>query len=284
MLFEIAIGDAYGAGFEFSSSEKIAEKNKGNRYETHDLGQIPAGHYTDDTQMSVAIAEVLLSGQSLNPLSFASAFVNAFKRDPKAGYAKGFDQLLRECANGCELLERIRPASTRNGAAMRAVPIGLLPTMEDVLAIAEVSAAVTHNTSEGIASAQIVALMAHGFIHRKVAVSDIVDFALGVVSTLPVSRVWQDNVRCDAIETISAVVTLLPRYRSLQSLLLASVDLGGDTDSVASIALGLASLSGEYINDIHPALVDGLESGTFGKTFLVDLDAKIELFLSGRSA
>jgi len=50
------------------------------------------------------------------------------------------------------------------------------------------------------------------------------------------------------------------------------VQFGGDVDSVAAIALGLASLSEEYERDIPEELVDGLEDGLYGRRFLQGLD------------
>ena len=42
MLLHIAIGDAYGAGFEFAPRDKIARHNDGRGYVPHELGT-PAG-------------------------------------------------------------------------------------------------------------------------------------------------------------------------------------------------------------------------------------------------
>ena len=53
MLTEIAIADAYGAGFEFCAVEKIRLHNNLESYCKHELYDISA-KYTDDTQMSIA--------------------------------------------------------------------------------------------------------------------------------------------------------------------------------------------------------------------------------------
>lgn len=66
MLLEIAIGDAYGAGFEYADSSYVRAKNNLVGYVRHPRHGIRPGHYTDDTQMSLAIAELILSGQEWN--------------------------------------------------------------------------------------------------------------------------------------------------------------------------------------------------------------------------
>lgn len=58
----------------------------------------------------------------------------------------------------------------------------------------------------------------------------------------------------------------------MTELLQDCVAFGGDTDSVASVALGLASLTSSYVNDLPSFLYDDLENGKFGKDFLIRLD------------
>ena len=75
MLYEIAIADAYGAGFEFSPPDD-ARPNDGLCY--HRNAKHPSlrpGAYTDDTQMSIAVAECLLA-DCLEVSDFAAAFVS----------------------------------------------------------------------------------------------------------------------------------------------------------------------------------------------------------------
>ena len=59
MLLELAIADAYGAGFEYAN-EAIAN-NDLSRYVEHPRFRLNPSSYTDDTQMSIAIAEVIVS-------------------------------------------------------------------------------------------------------------------------------------------------------------------------------------------------------------------------------
>lgn len=275
MLLEIAIGDAYGAGFEFSDADKISRLNDGVRYAAHDLGEIAPGRYTDDTQMSIAVAEALLSGQRLDETTFAHAFVDAYRRDPRPGYAKGFQALLDECSSGTDLLHRIRADSTRNGAAMRSVPLGLLPDEERVSLAAIANARVTHNTLEGILSSRCVALAAHGLVYGKARIDTLGEYLAAHVSiSWPVKA--EGPVECDGVQTVQAALSALCAHRSMTSLLKACVALGGDTDSTAAIALGLASLSTEHADDLPASLHAALENGAYGRDFLRSLDKRIE--------
>jgi len=164
MLTEIAIADAYGAGFEFCSEDKIISQNNLGLYSKHELYDI-LGKYTDDTQMSIAIVEFILSDQEWTKENIASKFIECFKRDVRLGYSEGFFNLLSKVESSKELLELIIPTSERNGAAMRSVPIGFLKNKEDVIALAKLQAQVTHDSPIGIQSSCAVALAAHFGTH-----------------------------------------------------------------------------------------------------------------------
>lgn len=273
LLLELAVGDAYGAGFEFCDREKISRSNTLQAYVAHDLG-IEAGRYTDDTQMSVAVAEVLLSDADGSSDAFADAFVRCYRRDLRKGYAKGLQALLDECGDGAALRQRIRPDSRRNGAAMRSVPLGLVPDPARVLALARSQAVVTHDTPEAVLSSQVVALMAHHLVYSRAGLDEIpalVEQATGFALRAD----WAGEVECDAVQTLHAVATSLLRNRRMSDLLLDCVNHGGDVDSVAAIAMGLASLAPHYTRDIPPRLLDDLESGPFGSAFLRGLDSAL---------
>ncbi len=61
MMIELAIGDAYGAGFEYAPDTFIREKNDLSAYVQPPRHTIKPGCYTDDTQMAIAVAEAMLT-------------------------------------------------------------------------------------------------------------------------------------------------------------------------------------------------------------------------------
>jgi ADP-ribosyl-[dinitrogen reductase] hydrolase len=133
MLIELAIGDAYGAGFEYASPHVVERHNDLSRYFQHPRHTLQPGAYTDDTQMSLAIAEAMVSGDRCTLVMLASRFVDAFQRDPRQGYAAAFHQFLLTVRDGKNFLARIRPDSDKSAAAMRAPPIGVFPSLEEVI-------------------------------------------------------------------------------------------------------------------------------------------------------
>jgi ADP-ribosylglycohydrolase len=95
MLIEIAIGDAYGAGFEYANPSPV-RPNDLSRYVKHPRHGTDPGCYTEDTQMSLAVAETILEhGAEATAHQFTEKLVLAFKRDPREGYAARFWELAR---------------------------------------------------------------------------------------------------------------------------------------------------------------------------------------------
>lgn len=141
----------------------------GSKYEFHNIKtkEFPLfSHgcdYTDDSVMTVAVAQALLRSRKeqfdheLTGRSFQSILVEsmqAFGRrypDPMGAYGGSFAQWLR--------MKEPKPyGSYGNGSAMRVSPCGLIAVeLEEALALAAASAAVTHNHPEGIKGAQAVA-------------------------------------------------------------------------------------------------------------------------------
>jgi len=274
MLVELAVGDAYGAGFEYVADRIVRERNDLSVYVQHPRHDIRPGCYTDDTQMSIAVAEAVVSDEPWTPESLAGRFVTAFKRDPREGYAGGFYSFLQEVKDGAEFLARIRPESDKSGAAMRACPIGVYPSMEEVIRRSTAQAALTHNTPDGISAAVAAALMTHYFLYRLGTKSGLGRFLAAHVPG-PWTEPWRGKVGAKGMESVQAAVSAVMAHDSLSALLRACVALTGDVDTVATIALAAASCSDEVAQDLPPQLVEGLENGPFGRDYLRELDTRL---------
>lgn len=274
MLIELAIGDAYGAGFEYSPEPMIREHNTLSAYVQHPRHNIRPGCYTDDTQMSIAIAESIASGEPWNRENLAHRFVTAFKRDPREGYAGGFYAFLQLVNDGPEFLDKIRPHSDKSGAAMRAVPIGIFPEVGEVIERCRLQAAITHDTPDGINAALGVSLMAHYFIYAVGPKAELPQFISKYIPgdwTTP----WQGKVGSKGMMSARAALTTVVAHDSLCEILKACIAFTGDVDTVAAIALGAAACSPEISQDLPIVLFDTLEQGQYGSEFLRRLDSQL---------
>jgi ADP-ribosylglycohydrolase len=282
MLLELAIGDAYGAGFEYTTPDVVRRHNTLADYIQHPRHQgIRPGMYTDDTQMSLAVAEAVVSGERWTPENLATRFVTAFRRDQRDGYARGFQAFLESVADGPDFLARIRPDSEKSGAAMRAAPLGVLPNAGTVLDRCRVQAALTHDTPDGIAAAQASSLMSHYFLYRLGPKARLGEFLEGLVPG-PWSAAWVGKVGEKGWMSVRAAVTAVSRNGRLTDLLRDCVAFTGDVDTVAAIALAAASCSDEYEMDLPQNLVQTLENGAYGRDFIVELDRRLLALVGGR--
>jgi ADP-ribosylglycohydrolase len=128
-------GDIIGAPYEW------------NRIKTTEFPLFSAeSDFTDDTVMTIAVADSILSGKD-----FAAMMRDYGRRYPDRGYGGFFRRWLRS--------DSPQPyGSFGNGSAMRASPTGFAAsTLEEALELAKRSAEVTHNHPEGIKGAQATA-------------------------------------------------------------------------------------------------------------------------------
>jgi ADP-ribosyl-[dinitrogen reductase] hydrolase len=272
MLLELAVGDAYSAGFEYAP--EMAPHNDLSGYVRHPRHRIIPGAYTDDTQMSLAIAEIIVSGADWTPLNLASAFVVAFKRDPREGYAGGFFDFLHHVRDGEQFLAEIHGESDKSGAAMRAAPIGVYPTIAKVAERARVQAALTHNTPDGISAAIAAALMSHYCLYRLGHKANLGAFLEAHVPgewSVP----WAGKVKSKGWMSVRAAVTALTASERMSDLLRRCVDFTGDVDTVAAIALAAGSCCAEIEQDLPAHLLYGLEDSAFGRTYIAGLDTRL---------
>ncbi|MEM0978802.1 MAG: ADP-ribosylglycohydrolase family protein [Cyanobacteria bacterium P01_H01_bin.58] len=274
MLIELAIGDAYGAGFEYSPDRMIREQNDLSGYVQHPRHDIRPGCYTDDTQMSLAIAEAIVSGDPWTRQNLAHRFVTVFKRDEREGYARGFYAFLQATKDGDNFLANIRPNSDKSGAAMRAAPIGTFSTVSTVIERCRLQAALTHNTPDGINAAIATSLMSHYFIYKVGPKSELPAFIAEFVPG-SWSEPWQGKVGEKGLMSVHAALTAIMAHDSLSAILKACIDFTGDVDTVATIALAAASCSSEVGQDLPAVLIDTLENDDYGLDYLRKLDAQL---------
>lgn len=277
-MLELAIGDAYGSAFEYSSKDFIAERNHLRFYSKHPRHDVPPGYYTDDTQMSLAIAEMMLSNMAWTPLAIANKFVEVFKRDPRKGYSARFYNFLLSVKNGEDFLLRINANSDKSGAAMRTAPIGLYRDLREVRSKTRLQASITHNTVDGIAAAEAAALLVFYCNNNLGSVNDCgiwIQEVLDGTSPNDWSTPWLGKVKTKGWMSVRAAITAVSQNDSLSKLLETCVAFSGDVDTVAAIALAAASTSPQYKKDLPEGLVWGLENNLFGRDYLTKLDQQL---------
>lgn len=187
----------------------------------------PGCVFTDDTVLTIALADTILSGGD-----FAAVMKNYVRRYPNAGYGAFFHRWALSSGN--------QPyQSWGNGAAMRISPAGwAYESLEEVLAKAAQFTEVTHNHPEGIKGGQATA--ASVFLARndvpKEEIKKYVEtkFQYDLSRTLDEIRpAYSFDGSCQG--TVPEAVTAFLESRDFEDAIRNAVSLGGDSYTLACI-------------------------------------------------
>jgi ADP-ribosylglycohydrolase len=193
---------------------------------------VPGSDFTDDSVLTVAVADWILTGRDL-----ADVLSGYAQRFPGRGYGTMFSKW-------ASADERRPYNSYGNGSAMRVSPVGFaFDTLDEVLAWAERSAAVTHDHVEGIRGAQAAATAI--FVARRERDKDAIKRAVE-------SRFGYDlGARLDDIRptygftelcrrTVPPALIAFLESTDYESAIRNAISLGGDADTLACICGGVA--------------------------------------------
>jgi ADP-ribosylglycohydrolase len=188
--------------------------------------------FTDDTVLTVAVADCLLYGRD-----YVDTFHDYFRAYPNAGYGKTF--WLWASAGRREPYQ-----SWGNGSAMRVSPVAYAgTTLDEVLAEARRSAAVTHDHEEGIRGAQATAAAVYlartGGTKEQIrrCIEEKFDYFLD--ETLDELRpTYQFDASCQWSVPQSILAFL--ESSGFEDAVRNAISLGGDADTMACIAGAIA--------------------------------------------
>ncbi len=214
-------GDIIGSVYE-------ARPTKSTAFQLFSSGS----RFTDDSVLTVAVAEVLLDAGD-----YAEAYRRYYRTYPDAGYGATFQQWASGAVDGPY-------GSFGNGSAMRVSPVGwLLSSLEDVLEEAARSASVTHDHPEGIKGAQATASAI--YLARTGANIDGIrafiteEFGYDLARTPDQIRpAYGFDVTCQGSVPESIICALTSR--SYEDAIRLAVSLGGDADTMGAIAGSIA--------------------------------------------
>lgn len=243
----------------------------GSYYEVHctkdyDFSFVPECTFTDDSVLIAAVCRTILNhpepvskfGLTARSAQYAAQYRQYYSYFPYAGFGNMF-------AAWAKNPYAKRGHSYGNGAAMRVIPIGYAhDTMEQTLLQAKASCLPTHNHREAIAGAQAVAaavyLARHG--ETKDAIKQFIEKHFKYDLSRPLSAIREHHV-FDSRSSYSippAIIAFLESH-DYESAVRNAVSLGGDADTQACIAGGIAEAFygeiPEYIKRFCDPRIDG---------------------------
>lgn len=253
-LFGLIAGDSLGGRVEFSAPHRIARSHPEGVRDLADGGvwDILAGQPTDDGELALSLARTLAGCNAWDAEAVAAAYGAWVTSDPfDMGHTTGLALRAAAAAQNDKAAAARRSASREsqaNGALMRVAPIGLWA--RDVAEAAEAAsedARLTHPhptcvaASAALASAIHVAVAGGGREDMQAAAEQAAAIQPAVLGVLREARDGQGVE--DAMERSGWVLLALRNafFRlwhalDLEGALVATVGMGGDTDTNAAIA------------------------------------------------
>lgn len=188
--------------------------------------------FTDDTVLTVAIADAILTGSD-----YGEKLKEYFKFYPGRGYGSHFAKWAAS--------DSTKPYySMGNGSAMRVSPVGYaFNTLKEVLDEAQKSAAPTHNHPEGIKGAQAIASLI--FLARmgaskeemKTYIED--NFAYNLNEPLDQIRIYyKHDETCPG--SVPQAIRAFLESNDYEDAIRKAISIGGDSDTIACITGGIA--------------------------------------------
>lgn len=253
-------GDALGMPVEGWPAQAIARCF--GRLDAMQPGRLPAGSYTDDSQMMIAILETMAHRGGLDPAYLASRFEIGF--EPWRGYGGRIFGVMDRLRQGAAW-DQAGTDSFGNGGAMRVSVLGAVyPDDEHALMKAALNQCrITHYHPQGLAGAAAQALAVGlacrlGAAGEKPVAKDFVVYLAGRVENIdshfanrlaampPLPQGDEAAARqaltatyaCDvtAAEAVPPAVGAFLAADSFEQAVVLGVSLGGDADTIGTMA------------------------------------------------
>lgn len=223
------IGDYCGSIYEWNNTHE----------ETPDTIEIlKNGKFTDDSVLTVAIMEWLVSTGGENSKELIEYLKDWATNYPDAGYGGKFKTWV--------LSDSDKPINSYgNGAGMRVSPCAFYAnTIEECLDLAKKSAEVTHNHEEGIRGAQAIAEAI--YLARSGAgkqdIQRIIEEDFKYDLSKPLDEIGRRAHKFDATCQITVPEAIICFLKSTDFIdcIRKSIWIGGDSDTIAAMACSIA--------------------------------------------
>ncbi len=271
-----ACGDILGANVEFLTRDEI-RLQYGRVLEFLDSDWRPFGRYTDDTEMTLALATSLVRCGALDAADCARAYAEFFVSEPGRGYGPGVSKILESLRLGADYRHTGRAVypegSYANGGAMRIAPVALAFRNAPAAVLREavrLAILATHVHPEAVDGAFIQALAiaelasiadASRFDERRflrrlhgaaetAEVRNRLGIVLDAAATSPDETIlaavctpnqFGDHFQIRAGEAVACALWEFIRcWSDPEECLVRAVGLGGDTDTVACLTGAMA--------------------------------------------
>lgn len=253
-----AIGDALGMPLEFQPPRPlyslVTEMVK---------GALPAGSFTDDTEMALALAESLLITNPLDPDDLSGRFLGWYQNNPP-DIGIHTSHVLGQIARGTPWREasanvqRANPDSASNGSLMRCWPVAIARWDNPSFLVAEsrLQSEVTHLNQDCIDACVFTNLLLHKIVQGRrnlapgailrqsiAAALEQVDFNPDFRTAIELApvRAREDLPNTGWVRhTLESALWAVLTTQSFEEALVQAVNLGHDADTTGAVTGAMA--------------------------------------------
>lgn len=226
----------------------VGSTREWHNVKTEDFELLPPGsRFTDDTVMTLAVAEWLMTDPTHSERTLIECMQRLGRKYPNAGYGGMFSRWL--------ITENPKPYNSfGNGSAMRVSPVGLYAnSMEEALELARITASVSHNHPEGIKGAQAIAaaiyLKRTEEFDTKGRIKRFVEQNFGYDLDINIRDIRNDysfDVTCQGSVPI-AIMAFLQEPYSAETAIRLAVSMGGDSDTIGCMTASIATAERPHV-------------------------------------
>lgn len=221
------VGDIIGSVYEFYNTKRTD-------FELFE----DATRFTDDSVMTLAVAKWLVEDEAHTIHYLIYCMQELGSLHPDAGYGGRFMSWLEE--------DNPQPYNSwGNGAGMRVSPVGLYAkSLDEALALAALTASVSHNHPEGVKGAQAIAacvyLCKEGKSKQEIKeyVEKTFDYDLSR-RIADIRPTYNFDVSCQG-SVPEAIIAFL-EGNSYEEIIRLAISLGGDSDTIGCMAGAIAA-------------------------------------------
>ena len=273
ILLGTSIGDALGVPVEFLSREEL-DRNRVNDMRGYGTHNQPAGTWSDDTSLSLCLADSLCNGYNLQDI--ADKFVLWMDNGLWTPYGFVFDIGIATSCAICNIKKGISPGMTGlngeydngNGSLMRILPLLIhiysLSQKERIQKIEEVSS-ITHRHPRSILGCIIFMEFARNLLthsiedsfklmqkdvcslieqvtslkEESVHFNRILLFSFKDYKSIPRKDIYSSGY---VVHTLEASLWCIVNSLNFKDAVLSAVNLGNDADTTGAVTGGLAAL------------------------------------------
>lgn len=226
----------------------VGSTREWHNVKTEDFELLPPGsRFTDDTVMTLAVAEWLMTDPTHSERTLIECMQRLGRKYPNAGYGGMFSRWL--------ITENPKPYNSfGNGSAMRVSPVGLYAnSLEEALELARITASVSHNHPEGIKGAQAIAaaiyLKRTEEFDTKGKIKRFVEQNFGYDLDINIRDIRNDysfDVTCQGSVPI-AIMAFLQEPYSAETAIRLAVSMGGDSDTIGCMTASIATAERPHV-------------------------------------